>query len=630
MSDEFIDEIGPGEDAIDAHEVEALPDLEPKAGGLGILKMRPYQTEAVDCIYESWREHDAVVVVLATGMGKTVVAAETILRWPGVGRILVIAHVQELIYQARDTIARHTDDIPSIEMGMHSEVRDGHPVLDRSRVLVASIQSLGKRLKKFRPDDFDVIIVDEFHHAASDSYRRLWDWLKTGNPLIKLLGITATPNRADGTSIACIAQHCAFKMGIREGIDGGWLVPIRQKYIVVDGLDFSKCHTVAKDLNQGDLEEAMLGAVENDSMTPEELQEAIEKQEAMLHRVAAPTVKEAEGRSGIVYCVTVAHAEKMAEVLRRYPGVTAELVHGGTPDQERKELLKRFKSGALQFLVNVGVATEGFDAPSAQVIVMARPTKSTSLYTQMVGRASRPLAGLVDRYDTPELRQEAIANSLKTHALVLDFVGNSGKHKLVSTADVLAGDMPPEFVRAAMDEMAETGEAADIRAKAWQKKQEHDEELKRAQEREAKEREERRKEMIARDEARRARIRAEAQHRSRDINPFDMSDVAPERSQGTYRGGSSDAQIGFLESLGVPRETSMKWSKGQAGAVLTDLKNRTGGAYIMRYGKHKGKALNKIDFGYLKWAGENMQNAEFQTNLEQYRRELRDKKGQAT
>ena len=490
-----------------------------------------------------------------------------------------------------------------------------------------------KRKHKYDPKKFDLLIIDEAHHAGgAKTYRALVQWLLEGNPDAKVLGITATPDRADGISMRSVFDHCAFEMGIREGIDEGWLVPIKQRYFVVDELDFSACRTTKKsgesDFREEDLEGVMLGGKADDEMDPEERQRLLEQQEKMLHRVAAPTVREANGRCGIVYCVTVEHARRMAEVFRRYPGVTAELVHGGTPEKERDELLTKFKAGNLQFLVNVGVATEGFDAPSAELIVMARPTKSRAFYTQCIGRGTRPIAGLSDQYETPEDRQAAIANSRKPCMEVFDFVGNSGRHKLISTADVLAGDMPEPFVEAAKEAMRESGEAADIREKAWAKKEEHDEEVRKRQEEEKRKAEERRKtlqaQQEAREEARRQRLRAEADYRSREIDPFNLHDTAPRRVQPEFRGGATDAQVGYLKRLGIVEETAMKWSKRQAGAVINDLSHRTGGRFIMRFGKNQGKALNALPVDYLKWAGQNIHDAAFQQNLEQYRQEWRE------
>lgn len=583
----------------------------------GMMKLRPYQVEAVDSFFESIRDYDAVMMVLATGLGKTIIASDIVIRWPRTaGRILFIAHIRELISQAQDKIHLHTTDKPTIEMGDNKGETERHEFFGRSKVVVASIQTLARRMEQFDPTDFGLIIIDEFHHAGAVSYRKVWDYFKTGNERTKLLGITATPYRGDNVTLGCIAETSCFEMGIREGIDEGYLVPIQQQYIVVDQLDFSRCRTVAKDLNEGDLEEVMMGPTVKDEMTEAERLDALEKQERMLHAIAVPTVKESQGRPTLVFCVTVSHAERMAEVLRRYPGVTAEVVHGKTPQDERESILERFKGGQLQMLVGVGCFTEGFDAPNVSVVAMARPTKQQGLYVQMIGRGTRPLGGLVDRYDTAEERQEAIANSAKPHMTVLDFVGNSGKHRLVSTADVLAGDMPPELVAAVIEDMKDSGEAEDIRDAVWRKKEERDEEERRLEE----ERLRKQREAQLASEARRAKLKAEAEYRAKTVDPF-AGQPLPERVQSTFRGGASDKQVAFLVKLGIKQEAAMAFTKQQAGAVINERSARKSGEWFMRFGKHVGQPLKAIPNDYLRYMGQNCQSEEFQTNLKLWRDE---------
>lgn len=549
--------------------------LTPKPSDTGIIRLRPYQKDAVDAIYAAWQQHQSILAVLATGLGKTVIAADVIHRWPGEGRILFIAHVRELIGQAKRKIFQHTEDMPEVEMGLASALN--RSLIDRSKVVVASIQTMKNRKEKFNPNDFDLLMIDEAHHSSAGSYRELVQWLIDGNPNAKVLGITATPDRADGISLGSVFDHCAYEMGILEGIESGYLVPIKQRYFFVDGLDFSKCRTTKKsgesDFREDDLTSAMLGGKEVEGMSAEERQELIEKQEAMLHRVAAPTVKEAAGRPGIVYCVTVEHATRMAEVLRRYPGVTAEVIHAKTEERDRDDLLTRFKAGNLQFLVNVAIAVEGFDAPAAQIIVNARPTKSRAFYTQAIGRGTRAIDGLVDQFDTAEERREAIASSHKPWMEVFDFVGNSGKHKLVSTADVLAGDILEPFVKAAKEEAQDSGEAADIRALAWQKKKEHDAEVERRRIEEAEElarEESRRQAARQKEEERRSHIRAEAEYRDREINPFDVHERSADQRQQEFKGEASEAQYHFLGFLGMTLRNFML-TKKQAGRIIDQI-----------------------------------------------------------
>ena len=337
-----------------------------------------------------------------------------------------------------------------------------------------------------------------------------------------------------------------------------------------------------------------------------------------MHRIAAPSIRESQGRATLVFCVTCDYAERLAEILRRYPGVTAETVLGTTPADVRADRVARFKNNQLQMLVVVGCATEGFDAPNVEVIVVARPTKKKGLYVQMIGRGTRPLPGIVERYDTPELRQKAIKNSAKTRVLILDFVGNSGKHKLISTADVLAGHLPPDLVAAAVADMKETGESDDICNAVWKQKQKRDEEERKVEEERLRVLAERQ----AADEARRSKLKADAEYRKIRVDPFGKAQV-PECVQPAFRGGCSNAQVRLLVAYGYKEEAAMQMSKGQAGKIIGEKKAFKGGDWIMCFGKHSGKHLRQIPFDYLRWAGENIQRGDFQDNLELFREEFR-------
>ena len=137
-------------------------------------------------------------------------------------------------------------------------------------------------------------------------------------------------------------------------------------------------------------------------------------------------------------------------------------MHGGTPKDERRRIFGAYAAGKIQVLCNCGVAVEGFDCPGIEVVVIARPTKSRSLYTQMVGRGTRVLPGLVDGLADPLQRRQAIANSAKPKMLVIDFTGNSGRHKLVGAMDVLGGKYDEEVVEEAKRQQAESGKPEDV------------------------------------------------------------------------------------------------------------------------------------------------------------------------
>jgi superfamily II DNA or RNA helicase len=607
---------------------EPLVEVIPRASGLGVLTMRPYQVDAVNAIYQSWQRHQATLCVLPTGCGKTVVAAEVICRWPGEGRALFIAHLREILFQTQDAIDRHICERPGLEMGAHREGTQGHGILDRARVLCASIQTLTARMSKLDPKEFDLLIFDEAHHAGAVSYRKVWDWFSRGNPQIRGLLITATPNRTDNISLGCIATDAAYEMQIEDAINEGWLVAPLQVSVKIEGLDFSQCRTRRnkageQDFADEDIARVMGGVTLSDGMAEEERVALIQQAEKTCHAMAEPTIREAQGRQGIVFCASVSQAQRMAEVLTRWEGVTAQAVIGETDEEERKTIVQRFRNGLLQFLCLCQIGTEGFDVPGVEVVVMGRPTKSPSLYKQMLGRGLRPLPGVVDGYTLAEERRLAIAESAKPNMLVLDFVGVGKQHKLVSVLDVLAGDMPPDLLEEVRAEMVETGQPTDVRLAAWEKKRKRDEEA----ERKRKEYEERKRRQAEAEARQRERIKAAVQYSTAMIDAFDRADVGPTRQVEQFRGGCSDKQINMLVRLGMQREKAMRLTPRQASGAIGERLSRSGKDYIVRAsGPCMGKSLGELartDLPALKRLAATTTDAELVKNLDQYREQWR-------
>jgi superfamily II DNA or RNA helicase len=576
---------------------------------------------------------------LPTGTGKTVVFAEMALRWPTeMGRVLVMAHRYELIDQAAEKVGLHLGETAGIEMGSRREQTEyGHGLLDRSKVLVTSVQTMSreKRQERFDPKNFGLLIIDEAHHAPSKSYRKVIEYFLQ-NPQLRIVGVTATPQRHDEKAMGDIFQTVAYEMTMLDAIQEGWLVDVEQKLVKVDGLDFSKCRTTAGDLNEKDLELQMMGGtlIDRSGELTEDQLVAIQNQERMLHAVVSPTIAESQGRPTIVFGVTKAHAERLTEIFMRHPGVTAEFVIDTTPPDERKAIIGRFRSGQTQILVGVGVFTEGFDS-RADVIVIARPTKSRALYQQMIGRGTRPLPGLVDRYDSAAERREAIGNSVKPCMTVLDFVGAAGQHSLVSAFDILGGNYSEDVIEAAKRRMAKSGEtvaidealqdaareleeaAAEAARLAEEKRRKFIEDQEKRRLEQAKRAEEEKKRREA-EWARREKIRAEAQYRTENINPFAGQPIPEQVGVGMFHGGASDKQIKFLMRLGVSEAEACKYNRGQAGAVLSALQSKRGGDYIMRIGKYHGAALKTIPKDYLRWAQQTMNDELFQQNLKEF------------
>lgn len=544
----------------------------PARRGEGEFTPRPYQLDAVKEVFAAWSTgKNSVLIEMATGLGKTVVFSEICLRWPeGWGRILILAHRTELIQQACAKVGDHMGQTPEIEKANRKAQR--HRLLG-SDVVVASVQTITQRhrLERFDPHDFGLIITDEAHHATSKSYRRIFQHFRE-NKDCKMLGVTATPERADGTGLIHVFDGgIVYKKDIKDGINDGYLVPVRQAYQIIESLDFALVRKVAGDFQKSDLEKMMLGEYEEQA-----------KEESPLLGMASAIVEQSENKPTLVFCVTKKHALAMTEILSRYPGVKAECVIDDTPTDERARIIERYKEGDVQILCGVGVFTEGFDAPLTELVVIARPTQSLGLYIQMVGRGTRPAPGIVDGLETAEERRQAIADSVKPACRVLDFVGVSGKHTLVSTASIFGGF--PTDVAQAVENAKKKGGFSNM--------EEEIQEAKKA----------RWAEMEAKRQ-RQERLIAEAKYRSVEVDPFGGSmgggpaDNTPTRPRGT----ATDKQVDYLVKLGIPRATAETWSKSQAGSVIDQRMRLSGGKFRITFGKHAGKALNELPPKYVEW-----------------------------
>lgn len=430
------------------------------------VKPRPYQSLAVDNVYRDWAAgKHSVMIVSATGTGKSVMFSEAMSRWDVStgGKIILMAHRRELIYQAIGHAKRAglTSDIE-----MAGKFSDGH-----ADVVVSTVQTLNsvsrcdvcrgrgceacggvgkvKRFTKFAPEEYGLVVVDESHHAMARSYRNVFAWFEQ-RPDWKRLMVTATPKRADNKGMHNVVDSVALDFNLQSAIEEGWLVKPLQKFVMVSGLDLSKVGTKAGgDLKDGEIEQAFLGTTE--------------EEDQMLHSIARPTIEEAAGRPFLVFAAGKDHAKKLAAAFNSYDDCRVGLILDETTEMERREIIDNYKSGVLNGLINVLVFVEGFDAPKTAVVANCRPTKSETIYLQMIGRGTRPLADVVDGIETAEGRKAAIAASAKPHCVILDFVGNSGRHKLKSVADVLAGDrVNPVDIEEAVKIAKKTGDAVDI------------------------------------------------------------------------------------------------------------------------------------------------------------------------
>jgi superfamily II DNA or RNA helicase len=353
------------------------------------------------------------------------------------------------------------------------------------------------------------------------------EWYRR-NPGLKVLGVTATPDRADEESLGKVFETVAYDYEVLDAIRDGWLVPVCQQMVTVGHLDLSNVRTTAGDLNASDLEEVL-----NDEQT--------------LHEIAGPTIEICGSKRALVFAVTVKQAERLCEILNRHRKDCAAYVCGKTDKEERKRILEEFKVGKTQYIVNVGVLTEGFDDDGVEVVVMARPTKSRSLYAQMAGRGTRPhssVAHLIGRMESATERVAAIKASPKPNCLIVDFVGNSGRHKLMTTADILGGNYSDEEVSKAARKAESSCEPVDMSEALEQARREIDEQKRR-------------------EAAKRAAIVCKAKYSSTSVDPFDVFQIhkAPERGWDKTR-KLSPKQLEILQNQGI-RTEELSYSEGK-------------------------------------------------------------------
>src|SRR5882672_9487144 len=310
------------------------------------MNLRPYQDDCKKSVFEAFEHGDSALMVLPTGTGKTHIFAHVIKDWlqryPG--RIGVMAHREELVTQNANVIERVTGCKPVIEMAKFEG--DGDFFDLDSRIICTSVQSMcqERRLKKYNPHDFTLWITDEAHHCVptNRSYNRIIEhFCSDGN--LKHLGCTATPDRADELALGQMYETVAFEYDLPSAIKDGWLVPIRQQYINIQGLDLDKVNNVGGDFNAGQLEEEMM-------------------KDENFHTFVSAILSEAGHMPTLVFTVDVAHAEKTDHFLNEYrpevPELISVCIHGKTNKDLRRKWVAEFQERKRQFMVSCGVFLE--------------------------------------------------------------------------------------------------------------------------------------------------------------------------------------------------------------------------------------------------------------------------------
>lgn len=357
------------------------------------LQLRDYQREAVDSLYAYFARHDGhPLLVLPTGSGKSIILSafiqEVMQQWP-TQRVLMVTHVKELIEQNYSKLLALW---PSAPVGLYSAGLGRRDTV--YPITFAGIQSVHTRASEF--GRVDLVVIDEAHlvpKGTEGMYRTFLEALTAKNPALKVIGLTATPYRLKGGLLHVgsdrLFTDIAYEVDLLRLIDGGYLCPLVPKKTRAE-IDTSGVHSRGGEFIARELE----AAAEAGDIVARAVDEIVEHG--------------ATRRCWLAFCVGKDHARKVQDELRRR-GVSTEIVLGDTPAAERARILRAYKAGQIRCLVNVNVLTTGFDAPETDLLAVLRPTQSTGLYVQIMGRGMRVAEG-------------------KTDCLVLDFGGNVARH----------------------------------------------------------------------------------------------------------------------------------------------------------------------------------------------------------
>ena len=469
-------------------------------------ELRPYQQQARDRIHAEWDAgHTRTLLVLPTGTGKTIVFASVAADQVRAGdRVLILAHRGELLEQAADKLQRSTGLVSAVEKA-ESTCLDSW-----FRVVVGSVQTLQRtaRLERFPQDYFGTIIIDEAHHAITDGYRRILDYFSGA----KVLGVTATPDRGDMRNLGEVFDSLAFEYKLTDAIKEGYLCKIMAQTIPLQ-LDITSVTMSGGDYAVGDLGTAL---------------------DPYLEQIAAEMARRCKSRKTVVFLPLIKTSQKFRDLLNAH-GFRAAEVNGQSDD--RRQVLADFDAGKYNVLCNSMLLTEGWDCPSVDCVVVLRPTKVRSLYSQMVGRGTRLSPG-------------------KTDLLLLDFLWMTDKHELCRPADLVCEDRA--VARQMTETLAESGCPEDIEQAAAQ-----------ASEDVVAQREEALARQLAEQRRKKAKLVDPLQYEM-SIQAEDLSGYVP--AFGWEAGPPSEQQTAALEKLGILPDAVE--SAGKAALLLDRLNKR--------------------------------------------------------
>ena len=389
VKDELITFVG------EMPEFRLMDDYLPKQKGK-IFELKGHQKSAINNLRKMRKSGESIALLYhATGTGKTATAVSDA---KGYGeRTLFLAHTRELVSQAKSTFEDVWQDK---RVGMYvAEQKDAD-----AYVVCASIQSVAQNIEQFKPDDFGYIIIDECHHGTANTYKKLLGYFK---PKFTL-GLTATPERTDGEDLLEIFRNVAHKLDLKTAVEMGELTPVRCIRIKTN-VDLSTVRINGIKYYSQDLESKLY--------VPER------------NRIIIDTyLQYVKNRKTVVFCASVKHAEFISQLFKEN-GIVSEAVSGNLKNSERARILDEYENGSINVLCACDLLNEGWDSPKTEVLFMARPTMSKTLYMQQLGRGMRKCEG-------------------KDHLVVFDFIDNASMfntpysiHRLLNIKEYRPGQM---------------------------------------------------------------------------------------------------------------------------------------------------------------------------------------------
>ncbi len=370
---------------------DALP---PQQGAA--LELMDHQEEALENLAQMRSEHKTIALLFhATGTGKTVTAVSDAKAFGK--RTLFLVHRHELVEQAMNTFKRIW---PEVSVGRYEG--GAHDV--DSYVVCATIQSIAQNLDDFEPDDFGYLVIDECHHGTADTYRKVMSYF---HPEFTL-GLTATPERSDGEDLLEVFQNVAHKLDLKSAVELDTLVPVR-------------CIRIKTNI---DMHDVRISGFKYNSLDLESTIRVPERNQLIVDTYC----EYVPGKPTVVFCTSVKHAEEIAERFQAQ-GVDARCISGSTKSNERKQILVDYEAGKLPVLCACDLLNEGWDSPHTQVLMMARPTMSKTIYLQQLGRGMRKSPG-------------------KVFLMVFDFVDNANlfnmpysMHRMLGISEYMPGSL---------------------------------------------------------------------------------------------------------------------------------------------------------------------------------------------